>query len=84
VIGGLGVSGDTACADHAIAYRMRYNAGFGKVPKGVAPATSYNPNGTDNIIYSSCPANASNNPTCVAGLANTFTHPHCAASDITP
>ena len=23
VIGGLGVSGDTACADHAIAYRMR-------------------------------------------------------------
>ena len=23
VIGGLGVSGDTSCADHAIAYRMR-------------------------------------------------------------
>jgi uncharacterized protein GlcG (DUF336 family) len=28
VIGGLGVSGDTACADHAIAYRMRAQAGL--------------------------------------------------------
>ena len=28
VIGGLGVSGDTACADHAIAYRMRHYAGL--------------------------------------------------------
>src|SRR4051812_12243482 len=27
VIGGLGVSGDTSCADHAIAYRMRARAG---------------------------------------------------------
>jgi uncharacterized protein GlcG (DUF336 family) len=28
VIGGLGVSGDSACADHAIAYRMRAQAGL--------------------------------------------------------
>jgi len=45
VIGGLGVSGDSSCADHAIAYRIRKLAGFGKVPGGVAP------DGTDNIIY---------------------------------
>ncbi len=45
VIGGLGVSGDSSCADHAIAYRMRTNAGYGSVPKGVAP------DNTDNIIY---------------------------------
>lgn len=32
VIGGLGVSGDTSCADHSIAYRMRANAGFGNTP----------------------------------------------------
>jgi uncharacterized protein GlcG (DUF336 family) len=78
VIGGLGVSGDTACADHAIAYKMRRLAGLDKIPGGVAPGN------TDNIIYSSCPANASNNPGCVAGLANTFQHPHCTANDIPP
>lgn len=45
VIGGLGVSGDSACADHAIAYRMRRMAGLDKIPGGVGP------NGTDNIAY---------------------------------
>ena len=79
VIGGLGVSGDTACADHAIAYRMRSKAGLAGIPGGVAPGN------TDNIIYPpSCPASASNNPHCVAVLANTFQHPHCTANDIAP
>ena len=45
VIGGLGVSGDSACADHAIAYRMRAQAGFNVTPAGVGPG------GTDNIAY---------------------------------
>jgi uncharacterized protein GlcG (DUF336 family) len=45
VIGGLGVSGDSSCADHAIAFRMRKLAGFDGVPGGVAP------DDTDNIIY---------------------------------
>jgi hypothetical protein len=45
VIGALGVSGDSSCADHAIAFRMRKLAGFDKTPPGVAP------DGTDNIIY---------------------------------
>jgi uncharacterized protein GlcG (DUF336 family) len=45
VIGGLGVSGDSSCADHAIAYRMRKLANLGTVPSGVAP------DNTDNIIY---------------------------------
>jgi uncharacterized protein GlcG (DUF336 family) len=42
VIGGLGVSGDTACADHAIAFRMRKAAGLDGTPGG---------NGSDNIQY---------------------------------
>ena len=42
VIGGLGVSGDTSCADHAIAYRMRADAGLNGTPGGV---------GSDNISY---------------------------------
>jgi uncharacterized protein GlcG (DUF336 family) len=45
VIGGLGLSGDSACTDHVIAYRMRKSAGFDRIPKGVGP------NGTDNIDY---------------------------------
>ncbi len=45
VIGGLGVSGDTSCADHAIAYRMRHAAGLDTIPGGVGPGN------TDNIIY---------------------------------
>jgi uncharacterized protein GlcG (DUF336 family) len=45
VIGGLGVSGDTSCADHAIAYRMRAQAHYNTVPSGVGP------NNTDNILY---------------------------------
>ena len=45
VIGGLGVSGDSSCADHAIAFRMRKLANLDGIPSGVAPDS------TDNIIY---------------------------------
>jgi uncharacterized protein GlcG (DUF336 family) len=45
VIGAIGVAGDTSCADHAIAFRMRILAGLNAVPSGVAP------DDTDNIIY---------------------------------
>ena len=45
VIGGLGVSGDSSCADHAISYRMRHLAAMDGIPGGVGL------NGTDNIIY---------------------------------
>lgn len=45
VIGGLGVSGDTACADHAIAYTMRILLKLNHIPSGVGL------NGTDNILY---------------------------------
>lgn len=45
VIGGLGVSGDSSCADHAIAFRMRILSGLNATAAGVAP------DGTDNIIY---------------------------------
>jgi uncharacterized protein GlcG (DUF336 family) len=45
VIGGLGVSGDSSCADHAIAYRMRGLAHLDSIPGGEGPG------GTDNISY---------------------------------
>jgi len=45
VIGAVGVSGDTSCADHNIAWKLRKALGFPKVVGGVAPS------GDDNIIY---------------------------------
>jgi uncharacterized protein GlcG (DUF336 family) len=46
LVGGLGVSGDASCADHNIAWKMRYNLRLDHVPAGVAD------NGKDdNIIY---------------------------------
>lgn len=48
VIGGLGVSGDTSCADHAIAYRMRHLAKLDGTPN------------SDNIVYLA-PGEAPNN-----------------------
>jgi uncharacterized protein GlcG (DUF336 family) len=45
VIGGLGLAGDSACADHVMAYRIRRAAGLDKIPAGVGY------HGTDNIDY---------------------------------
>jgi uncharacterized protein GlcG (DUF336 family) len=78
VIGGLGVSGDTSCADHAIAYRMRAQAGYGTVPAGVGP------NNTDNIIYytGAGPNGQITSPDQVD--PSQFAQPHCLPTDITP
>jgi uncharacterized protein GlcG (DUF336 family) len=68
VIGGLGVSGDSSCADHAIAYRMGHLARADDgIPAGVGAG------GTDNISYLS-PGEA----------PNRFKQPHCFPTDITP
>lgn len=45
VIGALGVSGDTSCADHNVAWRVRKALGLDSVPGGVSPAHN------DAIIY---------------------------------
>jgi uncharacterized protein GlcG (DUF336 family) len=45
IVGGLGVSGDTACADHVVAWKTRHALGLDAVPMGVAPGPS------DNLIF---------------------------------
>ena len=45
LVGGLGVSGDTACADHVIAWKTRHSLGLDAVPMGVAHGPS------DNLIF---------------------------------
>ena len=44
LVGALGVSGDTSCADHIIAWKVRDALGLDFVPAGVDA-------GTDNIIH---------------------------------
>ena len=53
VVGGLGVSGDSSCADHNIAWRVRQALGLDKVPAGVGPDHN------DEIIYDLTPGKTS-------------------------
>lgn len=64
LIGAVGVSGDTSCADHNIAWRTRHALNLDFVPAGVSAA------GDDNINYIGLVPNPS--------LANDFSHPVCA------
>ncbi len=45
IVGALGVSGDTSCADHNVAWRVRKALGLDKVPAGVSA------NNDDAMIY---------------------------------
>jgi len=51
IVGGLGVSGDTSCADHNIAYRTRSALNLDYVPAGVNPDTNHK----DSIIFDVVP-----------------------------
>ncbi|MBZ9799464.1 heme-binding protein [Mesorhizobium sp. ES1-4] len=66
IVGGLGVSGDSSCADHNVAWRVRAALGFDKVPAGV------NPNRKDAIIYDLDPGGKS---------ASGWGHPLCAGTE---
>ncbi len=57
LFGGLGVSGDTSCTDHIIAWKVRNMLGLDHVPSGVSPA------GDDNIIFDV--TNAFGHPNCL-------------------
>ena len=62
LVGGVGVSGDTSCADHNIGWKTRFYLNLDNVPGGVAPG------GTDNILYDIDGGGVS---------ASGFGHPHC-------
>jgi uncharacterized protein GlcG (DUF336 family) len=46
ILGGIGVSGDSSCADHNIAWKTRAILNLDNIPGGVDPASH-----TDNIVY---------------------------------
>lgn len=66
IVGGIGLSGDSACADHNVAWRVRQALGLDKVPAGVSPQRK------DAIIYDMNLAGHS---------ASGFGHPKCAGSE---
>jgi len=68
LVGGIGVSGDTSCTDHIVAWRARFLLNLDSVPTGVA-------GGTDNIIHD-VTINATGHPVSAGG----FGHPACDAT----
>jgi uncharacterized protein GlcG (DUF336 family) len=71
IVGGVGVSGDTSCADHDVAWRVRNNLGLDHL-LGVG-GVSGDANHPDNIIY-----DITANPNGGTGIsAGGFGHPKC-------
>src|SRR5262249_5016088 len=66
LIGAIGVSGDTSCTDHIIAWKIRHRLNLDNVPGGVGAANK------DNIIHDYTP-NANGNP--VSPSAGGLGHP---------
>ena len=64
VLGGLGLSGDSSCADHIIAWRVRSTFGLDHLPGGVSP------NKDDNLILDVDQAGKS---------AGGYGHPACSS-----
>ena len=75
VIGAVGLSGDTSCADHNIAWRVRHALNMDNVPAGVAPVVVGKPAGKDNIVFDISPTTGKStsgwgHPTCLGGAAD--------------
>lgn len=65
IVGGLGVSGDTSCADHNIAWHVRKSLKLDFVPGGVSPDKN------DNILYDISSGKS----------ASGFGHPECVGTE---
>jgi hypothetical protein len=63
LLGGLGVSGDTSCTDHVVAWRTRFELGLDQVPAGVSTT------GDDNLIIKKKPRPGTfQHPNCGGGV----------------
>lgn len=68
LIGAIGVSGDTSCADHNISWRTRHTLVLDYVPAGVSA------HGDDNINYIG--------KVTIPSLAHDFSHPICEIAGV--
>ena len=75
LVGALGVSGDSSCADHNIAWRTRHSLNLDFVPAGV----SGDPKRPDNIVFDITPQ-----PGQMSGIsASGWGHPICSPAAAT-
>jgi hypothetical protein len=75
LVGALGVSGDSSCADHNIAWRTRNGLGLDHVPGGVGP----DPKRPDNIVY-----DITSQPGQQLGVSPSgWGHPECSSNATT-
>ena len=73
LLGAIGVSGDTSCADHNVAWRTRNNLNLDFVPAGVAAIFGGDPTHKDNIVFDITPQ-----PGQMPGISGSgWGHPHC-------
>jgi len=70
IIGAIGVSGDSSCADHNIAWKTRYGLGLDNIPGGVSTT------GDDNIVYDTTVHPATGHTASTSGWG----HPDCSAT----
>jgi uncharacterized protein GlcG (DUF336 family) len=67
LVGGIGVSGDTSCTDHIVAWKTRSLLNLDNVPAGVSPT------GDDNIIHDTITDPTTGHTVSASG----FGHPSC-------
>lgn len=76
IVGALGVSGDTSCADHRIGWRTRDNLNLDNL-SGV-PGVSGDPTRPDNMVFDITP-----NPNGGIGISTSgFGHAHCLGAAV--
>jgi hypothetical protein len=72
IVGGLGVSGDSSCADHNIGWRTRNTLMLDYVPAGVSGDAAR----PDNIVYDITPQPGQQEGVSASGWG----HPRCSAA----
>lgn len=75
--GAVGVSGDTSCRDHNVAWHIRNYLKLDHVPAGPAASFGGDPSHPDNIIFDIDPKNASNNEGTRNLSKSGWGHPTC-------
>jgi hypothetical protein len=70
IVGGLGVSGDSSCADHNIGWKTRHILGLDFVPAGVSGDAAR----PDNIVYDITPQGGQQEGVSTSGWG----HPKCS------
>ena len=71
LLGAIGVSGDTSCTDHIVAWKIRHALNLDTLPGGVSGT------GDDNIVHDIAP-NATGHPVSASGWG----HPDCGGPEI--